>query len=64
MRQRQMIIVLLILSFMGNLACSKKSEFEGVVARKWSENAYMILVISKISDETLKNGTRNNGDCL
>lgn len=38
--------------------CSKKPVFEGVIALKWTDNAHQILVIDKISDEMLENGTQ------
>jgi cold shock CspA family protein len=38
--------------------CSKKPVFEGVIALKWTDNAHQILVIEKISDEMLENGTQ------
>ncbi|WP_366161256.1 DUF3221 domain-containing protein [Bacillus infantis] len=38
--------------------CSKKPVFEGVIALKWTDNAHQILVINKISDEMLENGTQ------
>ncbi|WP_336990248.1 DUF3221 domain-containing protein [Bacillus infantis] len=37
---------------------AKKPVFEGVIALKWTEDAHQILVINKISDEILENGTQ------
>jgi hypothetical protein len=41
----------------GMAKASKNAVFEGVIARKWTEHAPMILVIHNISDEKLMNGT-------
>ncbi|RYI28761.1 DUF3221 domain-containing protein [Bacillus infantis] len=38
--------------------CSMKPVFEGIIALKWTDTAHQILVINKISDEMLENGTQ------